>query len=133
MKRTISTDDAPAAVGAYSQGTTTGDLVFTAGQIPLTPDGDLLDDASVAEQTRQSLENVMGVLAAGGAGPSDVLKVTVFLADIDDFDEMNETYATFFDDEPPARSAVQAGALPKGVAVEIEAIAVAPASASTDE
>ena len=126
MKRTISTDEAPAAVGAYSQGTTTGDLVFTAGQIPLTPDGDLLDDASVAEQTRQSLENVMGVLAAGGAGPSDVLKVTVFLADIDDFDEMNETYATFFDDEPPARSAVEVGALPKGVAVEIEAVAVVP-------
>ena len=124
MKRTISTDDAPAAVGAYSQGTATGDLVFTAGQIPLTPDGDLLDDAPVSAQTEQALENVMAVLAADGAGAEDVLKTTVFLADIDDFDEMNETYATFFDDEPPARSAVQAGALPKGVAVEIEAVAV---------
>ena len=133
MKRTISTDEAPAAVGAYSQGTTTGDLVFTAGQIPLTPEGELLDDASVADQTARALENVMGVLAAEGAGPADVLKVTVFLADIDDFDEMNETYATFFDDEPPARSAVQAGALPKGVAVEIEAIAVVPESASDAE
>ncbi|WP_136590747.1 Rid family detoxifying hydrolase [Salinigranum halophilum] len=129
MKRTIATEEAPAAVGAYSQGTTTGELVFTAGQIPLTPDGELLDDAPVAEQTAQALENVMGVLAAEDAGPADVLKVTVFLADIDDFDEMNETYATFFDDEPPARSAVQVGALPKGVAVEIEAIAAVPDAA----
>jgi reactive intermediate/imine deaminase len=129
VKRTIATEEAPAAVGAYSQGTTTGELVFTAGQIPLTPDGELLDDAPVAEQTAQALENVMGVLAAEDAGPADVLKVTVFLADIDDFDEMNETYATFFDDEPPARSAVQVGALPKGVAVEIEAIAAVPDAA----
>ena len=129
MKRTIATEEAPAAVGAYSQGTTTGELVFTAGQIPLTPDGELLDDAPVAEQTAQALENVMGVLAAEDAGPADVLKVTVFLADIDDFDEMNETYATFFDDKPPARSAVQVGALPKGVAVEIEAIAAVPDAA----
>jgi reactive intermediate/imine deaminase len=133
MKRTISTDEAPAAVGAYSQGTTTGELVFTAGQIPLTPEGELLDDASVADQTARALKNVMGVLAAEGAGPADVLKVTVFLADIDDFDEMNETYATFFDDEPPARSAVQVGALPKGVAVEIEAVAVVPESAPDTE
>jgi reactive intermediate/imine deaminase len=133
MKRTISTDEAPAAVGAYSQGTTTGDLVFTAGQIALTPTGEFLDDAPVAAQTEQALENVMAVLAAEGAGPGDVLKVTVFLADIADFDEMNETYATFFDDEPPARSAVEVGALPKGAAVEIEAIAVAPESASGEE
>jgi reactive intermediate/imine deaminase len=133
MKRTISTDEAPAAVGAYSQGTTTGDLVFTAGQIALTPAGEFLDDAPVAAQTEQALENVMAVLAAEGAGPGDVLKVTVFLADIADFDEMNETYATFFDDEPPARSAVEVGALPKGAAVEIEAIAVAPESASGEE
>ena len=124
MKRTISTDDAPAAVGAYSQGTTTGDLVFTAGQIALTPDGEFLADASVSTQTEQALENVMAVLAAEGAGAADVLKTTVFLADIDDFDEMNETYATFFDDEPPARSAIEVGALPKGAAVEIEAVAV---------
>ncbi|WP_372911365.1 Rid family detoxifying hydrolase [Salinigranum sp.] len=133
MKRTISTDEAPAAVGAYSQGPTTGDLVFTAGQIALTPAGEFLDDAPVAAQTEQALENVMAVLAAEGAGPGDVLKVTVFLADIADFDEMNETYATFFDDEPPARSAVEVGALPKGAAVEIEAIAVAPESASGGE
>ena len=123
MKRVVSTDEAPAAVGAYSQATTTGDLLFTAGQIPLTPDGDLLDDAPIAEQTELALDNVMAVLAAEGADAADVLKTTVFLADIDDFEEMNETYATYFREEPPARSAVQAGALPKGVGVEIEAVA----------
>jgi reactive intermediate/imine deaminase len=125
-KDTISTDAAPAAVGAYSQATTTGELVFTAGQIPLTPEGELLDDAPVADQTEQALENIAAVLDEAGASLDDVLKTTVFLADIDDFEEMNGTYATFFDDEPPARSAVQAGALPKGVAVEIEAVAVVP-------
>ena len=123
MKRVVSTDEAPAAVGAYSQATTDGDLLFTAGQIPLTPDGELRDDAPVAEQTELALDNLTAVLAEGGAEPADVLKVTVFLDDIADFDEMNETYATYFDDEPPARSAVEAGALPKGVAVEIEAVA----------
>jgi reactive intermediate/imine deaminase len=125
MKRVISTDDAPAAVGAYSQATTNGDLVFTAGQLPLTTDGDLLDDAPVAEQTRQSLENVSAILESEGASMSDVLKTTVFLDDIDDFDEFNEAYSQFFDDEPPARSAVEVGQVPKGAAVEIEAVAVA--------
>lgn len=123
MANTIHTDAAPAAVGAYSQATTNGELVFTAGQIPLTPDGELLDDASIAEQTEQALDNLLAVLAEGGAEPEDVLKTTVFLADIDDFEEMNEAYATYFESEPPARSAVQAGALPKGVGVEIEAVA----------
>jgi len=123
MKETVHTDDAPAAVGAYSQATTNGELVFTAGQIPLTPDGELRDDASVAEQTELALSNLEAVLAEAGAAPTDVLKTTVFLADIDDFEEMNAAYAEFFDEEPPARSAVQAGALPKGVAVEIEAVA----------
>lgn len=124
MKRIIDTDDAPAAVGAYSQGTTNGELVFTAGQIPLTPDGELLDDEPIAEQTRQSLDNVVAILDEAGATPDDVLKVTVFLADIDDFEAMNETYASYFDEEPPARSAVEVGNLPKGADVEIEAIAV---------
>ena len=123
MKRTISTDAAPAAVGAYSQATETDDLIFTAGQIPLTPEGDLLDGADVDVQTEQALENIEAVLDAAGATLDDVLKVTVYLEDIDDFEEMNTTYETFFDDEPPARSAVGVDQLPKGVAVEIEAIA----------
>lgn len=123
MKDIIRTDDAPAAVGAYSQATATDDLVFTAGQIPLTPDGDVLVSADVAEQTEQALANLKAVLAEAGAGMDNVLKVTVFLADIDDFDAMNEAYAGVFDADPPARSAVGVDALPKGVAVEIEAVA----------
>ncbi|MFC7204627.1 RidA family protein [Haloferax namakaokahaiae] len=124
MKRIIETDDAPAAVGAYSQATTNGDLLFTAGQIPLTPDGELLDDEDIATQTTQSLDNVMAILEEAGASADDVLKTSVFLADIDDFDEMNETYATYFGESPPARSAVEVANLPKGVGVEIEAVAV---------
>jgi reactive intermediate/imine deaminase len=123
MKRTVSTDEAPAAVGAYSQATTNGSVLFTAGQIPLTPEGELLDDEDVATQTAQSLDNVMAILESEDADASDVLKVNVYLADIGDFEEMNETYATYFDEEPPARSAVEVGNLPKGVGVEIEAIA----------
>ena len=123
MNRTISTDDAPAAVGAYSQATTDGDLLFTAGQLPLTTDGELLDDEPVDVQARQCLENVEAILAAEGLTMDAVLKVTVYLDDVDDFAEMNDTYAGFFDEDPPARSAVEVGAVPKGAAVEIEAIA----------
>ena len=123
MKRVISTESAPAAVGAYSQATTDGDLVFTAGQLPLTPEGELLDDEPVGAQTEQSLSNIEAILEEEGLEMGDVLKVTVFLDDIEDFDEMNETYSDFFDDEPPARSAVEVGRVPKGAAVEIEAIA----------
>lgn len=123
VKRTISTDAAPAAVGAYSQATTNGDLLFTAGQLPLTTDGELLDDASVAKQTEQCLDNVAAILESEGLGLEDALKVTIFLDDIDDFDEMNETYGSYFDAAPPARSAVEVGSVPKGAALEIEAIA----------
>ncbi|ELK55074.1 RidA family protein [Haloferax volcanii] len=124
MKRTISTSDAPAAVGAYSQATTNGELLLTAGQLPLTPDGELLDDASVGAQTEQCLENVAAILAAEDASLDDVLKTTVFLDDIDDFEEFNEVYGEFFDEDPPARSAVEVGNVPKGAAIEIEAVAV---------
>ncbi len=126
MKRIVSTDAAPAAVGAYSQATTNGDLLFTAGQIPLTPDGELLDDEPIDIQTEQALDNLVAVLDEDGLGPEDVLKVTVFLDDIDDFDAMNETYAAYFESEPPARSAVGVEKLPKGVGVEVEAIATQP-------
>jgi reactive intermediate/imine deaminase len=125
VKRTISTDDAAAAVGAYSQATTNGDLVFTAGQLPLTPDGELLDDASVAVQTERCLENVRAILESEGLSLGDVLKVTIFLDDIEDFDEMNERYGEFFEEAPPARSAIEVGNVPKGAALEIEAIATA--------
>ena len=125
MKRVIGTPDAPAAVGAYGQATTDGSLVFTAGQIPMTPDGDLLADESITLQTRQALENVTAVLEEEGLTAEDVLKTTVYMDDVDDFDEMNEAYAEYFLDNPPARSAVEVAALPKGVGVEIEAVATA--------
>jgi len=121
-KHTVSTDDAPAAVGAYSQATTTGDLVFTAGQIALTPAGDLLDDEPVEVQTEQALDNVAAILEAAGSGLDAALKVTVFLDDIDDYEAMNEAYGAYFDDEPPARSAVAVADLPAGAAVEIETV-----------
>ncbi len=123
MKRVISTDDAPAAVGAYSQATTNGSLLITAGQLPLTVDGDLLDEASVAEQTKQCLRNVEAIIEAEGGSLDDVLKTTVFLDDIDDFDAFNEAYSAFFETDPPARSAIAVDAVPKGAAIEIEAIA----------
>ena len=123
MKRIIETPDAPAAVGAYSQATTDGNTVFTAGQIPMTPDGELLSGESIATQTRQSLENVKAILEEAGLTMQDVLKVSVFMDDIDDFDEMNDAYSEYFRDNPPARSAVEVANLPKGVGVEIEAVA----------
>jgi endoribonuclease L-PSP, putative len=123
MRQTVSTDEAPAAVGAYSQATATDDLVFTAGQIPLTPAGDLLDGASIDVQTEQALENLTAVLSAAGANTDDLLKVTVYMTDIDAFESMNTVYETFFDGDPPARSAVGVAELPKGVDIEIEAVA----------
>ncbi len=123
MKRIISTPEAPEAVGAYSQATTDGDLVFTAGQIALTPDGTFLDDEPIDVQTRQCLENVKNIVEEEGLTMQDVLKVNVYLEDISQFDEMNEAYAEYFQDNPPARSAIGVDALPKGAAVEIEAIA----------
>jgi 2-iminobutanoate/2-iminopropanoate deaminase len=123
VKRIISSDEAPAAVGAYSQATTNDDLVFTAGQIPFTPDGESLADESIETQTNQSLSNIEAILAEENLDMGDVLKTTIFLNDINDFEEMNETYSEFFNDEPPARSAVEVANLPKGVGVEIEAVA----------
>jgi len=122
VKEIISTDKAASAVGAYSQGTTNGDLLFTAGQIGLTPDGDLLDDEDIETQTTQALDNLTAIIEEAGGSLDDVLKTTVFLADIDDFDAMNEVYGSYFDDEPPARSAIQAGGLPANMDVEIEAV-----------
>lgn len=126
MKRSISTTNAPEAVGAYSQATTDGSTLYTAGQIPLTPDGELLDEATIETQTEVALDNIMAILAAESLTAGDILKTTVFLADIDDFEAMNETYEAYFASEPPARSAVEAGALPKGVGVEIKAVATYP-------
>ena len=121
-KQAISTSNAPAAVGPYSQGISAGDLIFVSGQLPMTPSGDLITD-NIAPATRQSLENVSAILAAAGASMSDVVKVTVFLANMDDFSAMNEVYKEFFSEPFPARAAVAVKTLPKNAPLEIEAIA----------
>ena len=123
-KQVISTDKAPDAVGAYSQGIVANGFVFTAGQIPLIPGTSNLRQGGIQAQTRQSLNNIKGVLEAAGSSMDQVVKTTVFLADINDFAEFNAVYAEFFPQDPPARSTVQAGGLPVGVLVEIEAVAL---------
>ena len=123
MKRQIvQTDNAPGAVGPYSQGTRTDQMIFTAGQLPLDPATGKMVAGDIQDQTRQSLKNLQAVLEASGAGLDTVMKTTVFLQDMGEFKLMNEIYAEFFPDNPPARSAVEVAALPLGARVEIEAI-----------
>jgi 2-iminobutanoate/2-iminopropanoate deaminase len=124
-KQVIATDKAPGAVGPYSQGVRLGDLIFTAGQLGLVPGTKDFAGPDVASQTRQALQNVQAILEAGGSCLEHVVKVTVFLQDMNEFSLMNEVYAQFFTKKPPARSTVQVAALPLGGRVEIEAIAEA--------
>jgi len=124
-KTVIATDQAPAAVGPYSQGVRVGDLVITAGQLGIVPGTKEFAGPDIESQTRQALENVKAVLEAAGSCLEHVAKTTVFLADIEEFSRMNGIYAEFFGQNPPARSAVQVAALPLGGRVEIEAIAEA--------
>ena len=119
----VQTPDAPQAIGPYSQAITAGNLVFCSGQIPLTPDGALIE-GDVAAQTRQVLTNLQAVLTAAGSSLDQVVKTTVFLADMGDFAAMNAVYAEFFPANPPARSTVQVARLPRDARVEIEAIAL---------
>lgn len=124
MQRTIiSTKDAPAAIGPYSQAVAVGDLLFCSGQIPLTPTGELAGD-DIETQTRQVLANIKAMLAAAGSAPEQVIKTTVFLADMNDFAKMNALYGEVFSSNPPARSTVQVARLPRDVKVEIEVIAL---------
>ena len=126
MQRTVvSTANAPAAVGPYSQAIRIGELVYTAGQIGIVPASGTIEGRTIEEQTHQVLRNLKAVLEAAGSGLDRVVKTTVFLADIKDFKAMNAVYAGYFPSEPPARSAIQAAALPLGAMVEIEAIALA--------
>lgn len=118
----VSTDSAPAAVGPYSQAVVHGDLVFVSGQIPVDPtDGSVPED--IAEQTAQALRNLRNVLEAAGSGMDRVLRVTVFVRDISRFPDVNAVYAGFFTEPYPSRSCVEVSGLPKGVSVEIDAIA----------
>ena len=125
MKEIIKTANAPAAIGPYSQAVKAGGFVFASGQIPLEPQTMQFVAGGVAEQTEQVLKNLQAVLEAAGVGLEQVVKTTVFLADMEDFAAMNEVYARFFTASPPARATVQAARLPRDARVEIEVIALA--------
>lgn len=123
MKEIISTQNAPAAIGPYSQGVKAGNLLFVSGQIPLDPATGEVVEANIQTQTTRSLNNLKAILEQAGGSLASVVKTTVFLKNMDDFAEMNAVYQSFFQTECPSRSAVQVGKLPKDVLVEIEAIA----------
>ena len=123
-KKIVVTEEAPGAIGPYSQGTVANGFVFCSGQIPANPSTGEILTGSITEQTRQCLSNVKGVIEAAGSSLEKVVKVTVFLRDMDDFGEMNAEYSKWFTDNPPARAAVQVARLPKDVGIEIEAIAI---------
>ncbi len=124
MKEIISTENAPGAIGPYSQAIKAGGLVFCSGQIPIDPaTGNFVSD-NVSEQTDQVLKNLSAVLEAAGSSLDGVVKTTVFLADMNDFGEMNEVYGRYFDTNKPARATVQAARLPRDARVEIECIAL---------
>ena len=124
MKKVISTEKAPAAIGPYSQAVRVGNLVYTSGQIPIDPATGVFAEGGIKEQTRQSLLNVKAILQEAGLSMGDVVKTTVFMADMGDFADMNSVYAEFFAEPYPARSAVAVKSLPKGALVEIEAVAM---------
>ncbi len=124
MKQIVSTERAPQAIGPYSQAVTAGGFVYTSGQIPIDPGTGQFVAGGIAEQTAQVLRNLAEVLRAAGAELSDVVKTTVYLADMGDFAAMNEVYAGFFPENPPARSTVQAARLPRDARVEIDAVAI---------
>ena len=124
MKKQISTAKAPAAIGPYSQAIEANGMVFVSGQLPVNPETGEFAEGGIKEFTRQSLTNMKNILAEAGLGMENVVKTTVFLADMADFAAMNEVYASFFEGVAPARSAVAVKTLPKNALVEIECIAV---------
>jgi 2-iminobutanoate/2-iminopropanoate deaminase len=125
-KEIIATETAPRAIGPYSQAVRAGNLIFASGQIPIDPATGEFVAGGVAEQTEQVLKNLTAVFAAAGVQMNQIVKTTVFLASMDDFAAMNEVYARFFSENPPARATVEAARLPRDARVEIEAIAVGP-------
>jgi 2-iminobutanoate/2-iminopropanoate deaminase len=122
MKEIIRSEKLAPAVGPYSHAVRTGGRLFTSGQIPIDAGGRVVGE-DIASQTEQALRNLGAVLEAAGLGPNDVVKTTVYMTDLSLFGEMNEVYGRFFGDDPPARSTVGVAALPKGVLVEVEAVA----------
>ncbi len=126
---TVTADNAPSAIGPYSHGVIAGSLLFCSGQIPLDPDTGELVGATAAEQAARCLLNLDAVCAAAGAYLADAVRLTIYMVDLSDFAAVNEVYASFFEDEPPARVTVGVAALPKGAIVEIDAIvALSPAA-----
>jgi len=123
-KQIVTTDKAPAAIGPYSQGICLGDLVFTSGQLGLIPGTKQFAGPEIEAQTRQALQNIAAILEAAGSSLDQVVKCTVFLKEMGEFPRMNQVYAEFFGENPPARSAVQVAALPLDGRVEIEAVAL---------
>lgn len=123
MRKIIATSKAPAAIGPYSQANVYGNLVFTSGQIPLNPETAMVVEGGIEEQTRQVFANLQAVLEAAGSGLDKILKTTVFLKNMGDFQIVNQIYAEYFQGEFPSRSAVEVARLPKDVLIEIEAVA----------
>jgi len=125
VKEIIQTEQAPKAIGPYSQAIRTNGFVFASGQIPIDPETGKFVAGGIAEQTEQVIKNLSRVLEAAGSGLNQVIKTTVYLADMEDFAAMNEVYGRFFSEEPPARATVEAARLPRDARVEIEVIALA--------
>lgn len=122
-KKIIATEDAPAALGAYSQAVKAGNMVYVSGQIPFDKEGNPVEGGP-AEQAKQSLENVKAILNEAGSSLSQVVKATIFASDMENFAEINEVYGSYFTDNPPARAFIEVARLPKDVDVEIEVIAI---------
>ena len=123
IKRTIQTEQAPAAIGPYSQAIRVGDFLYTSGQIALDPESGMFLSGEIEEETEQTLKNISAILQAGGVNFENVIKTTVYLSDLNDFTRMNQVYEKYFSKNKPARACVQVAALPKGAKVEIDAIA----------
>jgi 2-iminobutanoate/2-iminopropanoate deaminase len=133
MKQIISTSEAPAAIGPYSQAVRSGNFLFCSGQIPLDPKSGQIVSGDIATQTRRVLDNIGAVLKAESLTFANIVKTTIFLTDLGDFQTVNEIYGSYFKQQPPARSTVQVSALPKGAKVEIEVIVVADKAESSGE
>lgn len=122
-KQVIKTDNAPEAIGPYSQGIIVGDFVYTSGQIPINPKTGIME-TDIKLATKQSIENIKAILEEVGTSLENVIKTTIFLKDLNDFNMVNEVYATYFNENNPARSCVEVARLPKDAVIEIEAIAI---------
>ena len=122
-KRIITTDNAPKAIGPYSQGVLAGDFLFVSGQIPIDPKTNRIVEGDITLQTKQVMENIKGILEAGGSSMNDVVKATLYIRDMDEYSKINEVYSTYLVNHHPARSTVEVNRLPKDVRIEIDVIA----------